>query len=133
MVACSSEPASDNPYEWLDEGKSSYYSLEFKEAIQAFDKAIQIDPSYAEPYFFRGQAYRELGEYRIAIQDFSKAIENDPSFARAYMLRSITYSDIGEEAKSLADHYKACSFPSHKDHCGAPLYSVDKQGNITLK
>ena len=42
-------------------------------AVEAFTKAIQIDPKNAAAYELRGEAYRELGEKAKAQADFAKA------------------------------------------------------------
>ena len=44
-----------------------------QQAIQEYDKAIQIDPDDALYYNNRGLAYRHLGQDQRASQDFDKA------------------------------------------------------------
>jgi tetratricopeptide (TPR) repeat protein len=44
-------------------------------AIADFDKAIQLQPDFADAYFNRGLAYYYKGEYDCAIADFKKVLE----------------------------------------------------------
>lgn len=41
-----------------------------KEAIEAYTKAIELDPTFAVPYRYRGQVYRQIGEKEAAERDF---------------------------------------------------------------
>lgn len=59
----------------------------YNRSIAYFDKAIEIEPRYAEAYYARGRAYYYKGWYDKAIADFTKAIEINPSYAEAYNSR----------------------------------------------
>jgi tetratricopeptide (TPR) repeat protein len=49
-----------------------------------YNKAIEINPQYAELYNNRGIVYYDLKEYDKAIKDYNKALEIDPQYAMAY-------------------------------------------------
>jgi tetratricopeptide (TPR) repeat protein len=82
---------------------------EYNEAILCFDKAIAIEPKFAEAYCNRGTAYYEKGEYDRAILDFNKAVEINPEFADAYYNRAITHYHRQEYDKARRDVQKAQS------------------------
>ena len=65
-------------------------------AIQDYDKAIEINPKYAEAYFNRGSAYLEQGDPIVAIQDYDMAIALDPKFAAAYVNRGYARNAQGD-------------------------------------
>lgn len=50
-----------------------------KNAIKDFSKAIEILPSFAEPYNNRGHQLEELGDFQNALLDYYSAIELDES------------------------------------------------------
>lgn len=56
---------------------------DFKTALGYFDKAIQIDPKYAEAYFARGACYQELGDKKKALEDYKLALQMDPQYTAA--------------------------------------------------
>ncbi|MBI2486341.1 MAG: tetratricopeptide repeat protein [Deltaproteobacteria bacterium] len=76
-------------------------------AITEFNKAIKIDPSYAEDYFTRGTTYDTKGQCDNAISDLSKAIELNPGYAEAYNNRGITYVNKGQYDQAISDFTKA--------------------------
>lgn len=46
-----------------------------KKAVDDFDRSIELDPDYAEHYYYRGLCKIELNEHDKAIEDFFKAID----------------------------------------------------------
>lgn len=53
-------------------------------AIADFNKAIELDPEPAQPYFSRGSALQDKGENDKALGDYSKAVDLDPFYATAF-------------------------------------------------
>lgn len=62
---------------------------ETQKAIADLDKAILINPNFAEAYYNRGVVYNELGENQKAIADYNQAIRINPNYAEAYYNRGI--------------------------------------------
>jgi tetratricopeptide (TPR) repeat protein len=59
--------------EWLNEGKRLTEENRHKEAIEAFDSAIQANCRYAEAYFARGACHYVMGNYRHTGDDLNAA------------------------------------------------------------
>ena len=76
-------------------------------AIEAYSKAIELNPAYAGAYNNRGIAYDETGKSAPAIADFNKAIELKPDFAEAYNNRGTIYSNQGNSTRAITDFNKA--------------------------
>lgn len=49
-----------------------------EEAIKALDAMIVQNPTCAECYFLRGNAYRKHNDWKMALSDYCKAMELDP-------------------------------------------------------
>jgi tetratricopeptide (TPR) repeat protein len=58
---------------WYDEGQRLTEESCHKEAIEAFDLAIQQNSRYAEAYFARGACHYVMGNYRQAGDDLDAA------------------------------------------------------------
>jgi tetratricopeptide (TPR) repeat protein len=67
--------------EWYSEG--NYYSNQKRldMAIQAYDQAIALNPSYARAFFAKGQAFAMLGLHTHALDAYETAIALDPDLA----------------------------------------------------
>ena len=78
-----------------------------KEAIEDFNRAIQIYPEYAALYNNRGTVLLALGAMREAVKDFERALLLSPGYAAAYANRASAYLRQGEVELALADYNKA--------------------------
>ena len=86
-----------------------------EEAIEYFNKAIELDSQYKDAYHNRGLARSDVGDLASSIEDLSKAIELDDCYWSAYRHRSIVYHMIGNERKSSEDYIKAQTLYEPKD------------------
>jgi len=76
------------------------------EGIEKFTQAIQLNPNFAEAYFYRGRAYSELNPKNLAaaIADYTHAITLNPNYAEAYYYRGIAYGQIEKTQEVLTDY-----------------------------
>jgi tetratricopeptide (TPR) repeat protein len=70
---------SNDPDNWM--GLATVYSREnrTREALQALDRAVELDPKRADIRAARGRALRALGAETEAKLEFSRAVDLDPS------------------------------------------------------
>ena len=58
---------------------------QYEQAIENYDKAIQINSDDYKYYLNRGVAYsRGLSQHEQAVKDFEKAIELNPNLSEVY-------------------------------------------------
>jgi WD40 repeat protein len=87
--------------------------LHAKNAIQFFDKAIEIDSSRVDLIAQRGHLKFLLGQNVLAVDDLTKAIESLNStlpniqLSDLYKLRAKIFGDAGEKGNATADFRKA--------------------------
>ncbi len=77
---------------------------DFGRAIEAFTKAIELNPNYAVAYNNRGLAYNNVGEFDRAITDYTKAIELKPDFVEAYNHRYDAYYAKGNCDRAIIEY-----------------------------
>jgi tetratricopeptide (TPR) repeat protein len=68
---------------WLKKGRKYYDSGEYKEALEAYTNAVDLDPQSATPYFNRGVVYGKLGNYQRALDDLKNAAKHGSLKAQA--------------------------------------------------
>jgi tetratricopeptide (TPR) repeat protein len=85
------------------EGMALLDKGERDEAIKKFDRAVEIDPKFADAYTNRARAYYEKHDYDRAHDDASSAINLDRKAARAYVYRAAAYDKLDQYVKSLVD------------------------------
>jgi serine/threonine protein kinase len=64
------------------QGKEFFEKKQYQLAIEAYTRAIKIDPRYAKAYFERGRAYEMVGDKQLAANDFDNAKLLDPSLSK---------------------------------------------------
>ena len=74
-----------------------------EKALSAYDKAIRLQPDYAEVYNNRGNIKNGLGSHDTALDDYDKAIRLNPNFAQAYSNRGAAKFKLGKHDAALAD------------------------------
>ena len=72
---------------------NAYLSLDkYQQAIEDYNKAVELNPEYALAYYNRGNAYLSLDKYQQAIEDFDRAIALNPHYVNTYNNRGIAYA-----------------------------------------
>lgn len=88
-------------------GNAKDYASDFKGALESYSEAIEIDPSYAPAWFFRGNTHFNLKDPEKAIADYTKAIELNPGYADAYANRGDASFSLNHREEACKDYLKA--------------------------
>ncbi len=87
----------------LNEGIAYNKAGQHAEAVEAFDTAIELHPTYALAFYQRGNAHFYLGQDLEALADYTEAMKLSPGFDRALFNRGETYRRMGRWKDSLKD------------------------------
>jgi tetratricopeptide (TPR) repeat protein len=82
------------------------------DALLIYDRAIELDPSNAEGYDYRGGTWLQKGDNDRALTDYSMAIRVEPAYASAYYLRGTIYQAIGKLDLAKSDYLAAIALPA---------------------
>jgi tetratricopeptide (TPR) repeat protein len=74
--------------DYYEKGEMQYNLKNYVGAIDAFTKAIELNPTYLGAILSRGIAQSKIKNYNDAITDFNKVIAVDPKCVRAYLERA---------------------------------------------
>jgi serine/threonine-protein kinase len=92
--------------EYVNQGYKFYQQKKYNQAIEAYTKAVEINPNDYALYNDRGLIYTAKRDYDKAITDFDKSIELKPD-SLTYNNRGVAYEDKGEKEKAVEDYRKA--------------------------
>ncbi len=75
------EIRSKDPEFYYKIGTTHFDKGDDDQAILYFNKALEINPNYAKPYFSRSQVFSKKKEYDQAIDEYNKVIGINSRFA----------------------------------------------------
>lgn len=100
------KPVTGNSAVWNRKGKEAIRAGNYHGAIEAFSKAISLNPYDAEAYGSRALAYTLLYEHVNALKDFNKQIELRPDESRGYSKRGFVYYEMEFYQRAVSDYNK---------------------------
>ena len=71
-----------------------YINKDFAKALKFINKAIRINPNYAEAYNEKGNALSELKQLNAAIENYDRAIEINPNYDNAFYNRGFVLQEL---------------------------------------
>lgn len=92
-------------YAWAWANLGSLYNKmqEYDQALESFQKAIEIDPNYAWAYAHLGRTLNLLARYQEAEESLTQAIRLNGQYAFAYALRGAVYSHLNNYEAAVFD------------------------------
>ena len=88
---------------------------------KTLDRAIDLNPDFADAYSNLGLVYERKGDHEEAIKNFDRAIDLNPNDVAAYNNRGIAYGRKGDYEKAITDYTKA--IPTQSRFCRNLLQS----------
>ena len=109
---------------------------EFSGAISEYQKALAINPNYADAHCKLGVAYRYQGKLDEAIASYQKAIAIEPDYVKAHNNLGYAYSKQGKYDLAIESHQKAISIKP--DYAAAHYnlahaYSLKGEKNLSME
>ncbi len=94
----------------VQKGEAFMEKGSYQEAIDAFSKAIRLNPQDLAAYYDRGVTYLKLDNYQQAIRDFERVIELNPWESAAYYYRGVSYDSLHNTWLAIRDYDRAIEF-----------------------
>jgi len=89
-----------------------YYLGDNQEAIACYDKAIEINPYYADAFYNKGMALSATSKFTEAITSFDKAIEINPYYADAFYNKGMALSATSKFTEAIFSYEKTLEIDS---------------------
>jgi tetratricopeptide (TPR) repeat protein len=103
VISCGGKD--ERKLKYLDKGKAFLLEKNYDKARIEFKNVIQIDPKFAEAYFYMGQVEEKNKELGKALGQYRKAIELDENYTKAKIKLAKIYVVAGT-AEFIADAKK---------------------------
>jgi len=93
-------------------GDGCFYDKKYSEAIEKYQKALEIDPDYVDAYCNLGNVLDEQKKYFEAITEYKKALAINPNAASAYCNWGVTLSKQLQYSNAIKKYIKAIQIDS---------------------
>jgi tetratricopeptide (TPR) repeat protein/S1-C subfamily serine protease len=105
------------------------------EAVNSYDRAINLQPNHPTAYIFRGAIYTKQKKYPQAIADFNQALKLEPNDPWVYTSLGVVYYKQKQYPQAIANFNQAIKFDPQISfaHIGRGLvYSKQKQSSQAI-
>lgn len=126
----------NNDVKFWNAGLDCFDNEDYKCAIKNLNRAIAIDPSWSESYFFRGISYAYLEDFSTALANLSKYILLEPNDGKGYFERANIKIELKDYYGALSDFNKdieltpQSSGPAYFERGGVKFALKDYNGAI---
>jgi len=115
MGLFSSKPKGD-AVEWNDKGVLLGEQGDAQNAMECFDRALEINPNYAEAWHNKGSLYYKQGDTENAMKCFDRVLEIDPNDAEAWLKKGALYVKQGDAQNAIECFDRVLEIdPNNKD------------------
>ncbi|WP_431266157.1 aspartyl protease family protein [Roseateles chitinivorans] len=126
------EGLQQEPETWAGAALFHYRFKRLREAIDAMNRAIALDPGVADFYVTRARAQRALGDLPAAGKDAEEALRLDPALDDARLIRADVQVLRGSREEALPDLALLDSrLPSDADARSEMAWLYGKAGRVT--
>lgn len=105
----------------LDSGKATYFllladisfkGLQIQKAINAFKKAIELEPENKEAHLKLSELYLYLKAYPQSLAEANEALKIDKNAAKAYFIKGFAYKETADTPKAISSFQTATELQS---------------------
>ena len=114
--------------DWKDKGNALVKEKKYKEALDCYSKAIEIDPNDPILYSNRSAMHLNLSEFDQALADAEKALSIKSDYAKAYLRKGKALEGLNKVEEAL-NAYKS---GLEKEPTNAQLLQASKELEETL-
>lgn len=106
-LAVSRPPQNASAVDWSNWGNHLYRTGQFRDALSAFDRSIQLQRDFYPAWYQRGNVLYALGDEIAAIGSFDRTVEIKPDFYWAWRDRGALLSAMGDIQEAMQSFDRA--------------------------
>ena len=96
--------------DYFNRGVDLYNNGQVEEAIEHYQKALELDPDFAYGHRTLGTAFKEQGRLEEAIEQYHEAVRANPKFSDLHVEIGDIYHQQGLLDEALAEYKEALRF-----------------------
>jgi len=102
--------------DYYNRGIEFYFKGKYEEALESFNKVIELKPDFAKAWFNKSVILGKLARYNEALEACDKAIQLSPDFAEAWNNKGAILGELGKYKEALEAINKAIELkPDYPD------------------
>jgi len=121
---------------WYEKGNGLLRSKKYGKAIASYDKALKLQPNFAQAWDYRGRAFATLGQYKEAIASYDNALQSQSDSSIIWTNRGIALSCLQRHEEALVSCNKAIEINPNSPYAWynkACYYAEQYQGTLALE
>lgn len=99
----------------IEEGDKFFFKGQYLEAIEYYNRALDIDPNNAIALYYIGDALDNLGHHEMALEYYDKALKIDPRNSNIWNNRGLALDNLGRYEEALECYNKALKIKPNDD------------------
>jgi tetratricopeptide (TPR) repeat protein len=117
-----------NSIDWNDRGNNLTRAKKYDEAIQAYKKALELNPRYGQPYSNMGLIYYHLGRFDSAILLFKKSL----ALLETREDKAAAWNKLGDCHRRMGDYGNALNAYQKSSELTSTSRSTVTRSRVTL-
>ncbi|MEA5506361.1 tetratricopeptide repeat protein [Halotia wernerae UHCC 0503] len=97
----------NNATELSKQGNTLFELQRYKDALAAYEQAVEIRPDYAQGWNGQGKTLSKLKQYKAALAAYDKAIQIQPDYVEAWSGRGFILQNLQRYSEAIASFEKA--------------------------
>ncbi|MES2890828.1 MAG: tetratricopeptide repeat protein [Bacteroidota bacterium] len=125
----------NNPEIYTSLGDAYRKMVDGSNAVVNYDKALEVEPTYAEAMYKKGKIYKTQNNPEIYVENFSRALAADPVYAPALyeMYYHYYFRDVTKAANFLDAYIKNSDVSPEHVYMIADLTYVSKKWDTAIR
>lgn len=120
---------------WYEKANNLLRAKQYGKAIASYDKALKLQPNFAEAWDNRGRAFANLGQYEEAIASYDKALQLQSDSSDIWTNRGIALSCLQRHEEAIKSCNQAIALNPNSPYAfytKACYYAEQSQVNLAI-